>query len=89
MTITEWVIAQSLIAIFKAVHRGKKITSLAKSLDYQLDKKFDKKSEDIQKEFVKAVPLAFSRELMKDNLDEWKKLLQKEMDQVRKLMKGS
>ncbi len=84
MSLKHWAIIQGLKYALDFVEKSGKIEEIADEIDRKSAElaNSEKASEEIQKRLVEKVLIALSRSLMKDNKNEWKAVLEKELLQV-------
>ncbi len=88
MGVKQWVGASIIINLFKTIRKSGRIHDVAQSVDAALDKAFPKHSENIQRSFGSEFLLPLGRELMREDGRTWVKVLQKEMDAARKILRA-
>jgi hypothetical protein len=79
MSLKNWAIAQGIFIGLGTVEKSGKVREIADDIDTMIDEKFPKRSEAIQKRIVQILLVPLARELMKDNVEEYNKILKSEL----------
>lgn len=60
-------VANGLVVAMKQAHRKGYITDLARNIDKQLDNHYERRSDKIQRTFVKEILIPLAKELLADD----------------------